>query len=238
MIYKSSSQQLAEALVHAGTYGRERLEARIGEGPFFTIALSREAGAGGTSVAREVGARLGWPVYDHELVERIAKEMKLRTQLLESVDERRRGWVQDAVESFLASIPSVSETAYVRRLVETVLSLGTHGECVLVGRGAVLLLPPAITLRVRLVAALEDRITVMSRDRGLSREDAARYVERTDRERRRFIQDHFGKDPTDAQHYDLVLNYSRFTAAECADFIVEALRRLEAHARRGPSANR
>jgi cytidylate kinase len=232
MIHKSSAQHLAEALVHAGTYGKARHEQRTGDGPFFTIALSREVGAGGTSVAREVGAKLGWPVYDHELVEHIAKEMKLRTQLLDSVDERRIGWLQESVEGFLASIPSVSETAYVRHLVETILSLGTHGECIIVGRGAALLLPPATTLRVRLVAALEDRITVMSRDRGLSREEAARFIERSDRERRRFIQDHFRKDPMDPQHFEMVLNSSRFTAAECADVIVEALRRLQARAAR------
>jgi cytidylate kinase len=231
MIHKGSAQHLAEALVHAGNYGTEP-HAQRGEGPFFAIALSREVGAGGTSVGRELGDRLGWPVYDNELVERIAKEMKLRTRLLESIDERRMAWLQGSVDTFLASLPPISETAYVRHLIETILSLGTHGECVLVGRGAALILPPATTLRVRLVADLEDRIAHMSRDRGLSREEATRYVERTDRERRRFIQDHFHKDPTDAQHYDLVLNFSRFPAGECADIILEALRRLQARAAR------
>jgi cytidylate kinase len=223
---------MAEALVHAGTYGKGRGDERTGDGRFFTIALSREVGAGGTSVARELGARLGWPVYDNELVQRIAKEMKLRTQLLESVDERRRAWLQENVESFLASIPPVSESAYVHHLVQTILSLGTHGECILVGRGAALILPSATTVRVRLVATLDDRIALMCRDRGLSREEAARYVERTDRERRRFIQDHFRKDPTEAQHYDLVLNYSSFTAAECAELVIEALHRMQARAAR------
>ena len=46
--------------------------------------------------------------------------------------------------------------------------------------------------------------------RNLSHREAAQYVENTDRERIRFIQDHFGKDPTDSRHYDLVLNASRF----------------------------
>jgi hypothetical protein len=98
----------------------------------FTVAVSRESGARGTSTAREVGARLGLTVYDHELLERIAHEMKLRTSLLESVDEKKVSWLQECVEGF-ASVPSVSGSAYVHHLIETLFSLATHGECVIVG---------------------------------------------------------------------------------------------------------
>ena len=46
--------------------------------------------ANGTCIAREVGNGVGWHVYDHELLERIAQDMGLRTVLLESVDEREK----------------------------------------------------------------------------------------------------------------------------------------------------
>src|SRR6516225_4346905 len=77
-----------------------------------TIAINREAGAPGTSVAQEVGARLGWPVYDHELIEMIAKEMGLRVNLLETLDEKRQSWILEAMEGFSAS-PFVSENSFV-----------------------------------------------------------------------------------------------------------------------------
>jgi len=38
--------------------------------PQITIAISRQAGSSGADIARAVGARLGWPVYDHELLTR------------------------------------------------------------------------------------------------------------------------------------------------------------------------
>ena len=235
MALKGSARHLAEALVQAGQYGQARLLGQAGEtsdrsaAPAFTIALSREVGAGGTSVASEVGARLGWPVYDRSLLERVAREMNLRVKLLESIDEKRVSWIEEVAEGF-ASGPLVSESRYVRHLIETILSLGTHGHCVIVGRGAPQILPPATTLRVRLVASLEDRITVMSRELNVSRAEAARHVEATQRERVRFIKDHFQKDPTDPEHYDLVLNSSRFTTVECADLVIEALRRLQGRA--------
>ncbi len=235
MNHRSQSERLIEALAKVLQHWQSRRKAEARQvddsGPSsraFTIALSRESGARGTSTAREVGARLGWTVYDHELLERVAQEMKLRTSLLESVDERKVSWLQECVEAF-ASVPSVSGSAYVRHLTETLFSLAAHGECVIVGRGAAQILPAETTLRVRLVAPVEWRVVAMSRKLGVSREEAARQVETIDRERVRFVKDHFQKEATDPRQYDLVLNSSRYSVGECADLIVEGLRRLQAH---------
>jgi len=198
------------------------------------VALSREAGVLGTSVATEVGRLLGWQVYDHELLRQIAHDMGARAALLESVDEKRQSWLLEAVQAFLsapaksATVPWVSESAFVRRLVETVLALGAHGGCVIVGRGAPFILPAETTLRVRLVAPAADRVAALSRKLGISEQEAARKVRTTDRERTDFVQDHFLKDPADPRNYDLVLNAARLSVGDCAGLVVEALRRLEA----------
>lgn len=222
------AERLTEALEGAQVHWQKRHAAAAASptGTAASIALSREAGVRGTSIAHEVGARLGWQVYGHELVEEIAKQMGLRVSLVESVDERRRGWLQVSLADALA-VPQVSESAYVRHLMETMLSLAAHGECVLVGRGSTLLLPPSTTLRVRLIATLEDRIATV-RDRfGLGREDAVRWIEDTERERRAFAREHFRKDLADPLQYDLTLNTSSWSVTECAELIIEAVHRLE-----------
>jgi cytidylate kinase len=200
--------------------------------PAFTIALSREAGANGSLVARAVGERLGWVVYDRELVQHIAADMGVRTSLLESVDEKHRSWLLECLESF-ASAPAVSESAYARHLLEALASLGAHGECVIVGRGAAQVLPTAATLRVRLVGPVQDRVKAVCQRFSIPYEEAKRWVERTDGERVRFVKDHFQKDPKDPRGYDLVLNSSRLSATECADLIIEALHRLQARGEAG-----
>ncbi len=177
-----------------------------------------------------MGRLLGWPVYDHELVEKIAEETGLRVSLLESVDERHRGWLHEAMEQFM-SVPNLSESAYVRHLVETILSLATHGECVLVEHGAAQILPAASTLRVRLIARLEDRIAQISRRFNLHGRDAVRKLEEIDRERARFIRESFQRDVNDPASYDLLLNTSRWSVAECANIIVDALRGLQVRSR-------
>jgi cytidylate kinase len=229
MNHDNRSERMIEALLKATQHWATRRQAEAGadggSGPSsraFTIALSRESGARGTSTARAVGARLGWTVYDHELLERIAREMNLRTSLLDSVDEKRVSWLQECVEAF-ASVPSVSGSTYVRHLTQTLFSLAAHGECVIVGRGAAQILPVETTLRVRLVAPVEWRIEAVSRKLRISKEEAARQVERIDRERVGFVKAHFRKEATDPPQYDLVLNSSRYSVGECADLIVEAL---------------
>jgi cytidylate kinase len=229
MNLRGTSTHVAEALVRAGHDQRiqkEREKEEPGAAPTFTIALSRQVGARATSVAREVGAHLGWAVYDRELLEQIARSMKVRVELLKTVDEKRVTSIQEWVELFLTRAP-VRAGAYLRHLLDTVLALGTNGECVIVGRGAAQILLAATTLRVRLVATLEDRITAIMKELGVSRQEAARYIESTERERVRFVQEHFHKDPTDLLQYDLVLNSSRFADSECADIIVLALRQLQ-----------
>ena len=201
----------------------------------FSIAFSREVGSGGTQIAQEVGRRLNWPVYDHELLERLAADLKVDVMQLESVDERPGSWLVECLKSF-ADVASVTEVKYFHRLIKMLLALGAQGECVIVGRGSVFVLPRETTLRVRVVADLEDRVALVQRERGLSAAEAAQYVASKDRERAKFVRDHFCKDLADPLNYDLVLNASRFSTDDCAALVLDALKLQQARAARSRSA--
>lgn len=189
----------------------------------WTIALSREAGARGSSIGHRAGELLGWPVYDRELLQKIAEEKGLRLRLLESVDEKHASWLQNCLEGLVVG-PHVSEGAYVRYLAESLLSLSALGECIIVGRGAPVLLPPETTLRVRLIAPEKDRIAYLSRRFGISEAEAAQWVRKTDHERDTFVRTHFHKDPADLRLFDLVINTSRFSTDAAAHLIAQAVR--------------
>jgi cytidylate kinase len=224
-----SPERLTAALARAQRHWKARQDADSqSDRPKFTIAISRQTGTHGGTIAHEVGRRLGWPVYDRELLQRIADDMGIHRDLLESVDERLESWLS---ESFwrLFSVPDVRETIYFRRLIETLFSLASHGQCVIVGRGAASVLPSATTLRVRIVAPLEQRIDSVQRENSITRKEAAKRVETTDAERRRFLTTHFGGNPTAPANYDLVLNAGRYSTKECADMIVDALEHLRQH---------
>jgi cytidylate kinase len=188
----------------------------------FSIALSREAGTPAVEVAWEVASKLNWTVYDRELPLALARELKSPLEIVEEIDERRQSWLLECIGGFV-SAPELSESRYFHHMTALIRSLGEQGRCVIVGRGAAYVLPPQSTLRVRLVGDREDRIAAFGRRRHLDHPTAAREVEEVNREHSRFIREHFHIDPAKARHYDLVLNTSQWSAADCADFILKAL---------------
>jgi len=192
---------------------------------FPTVAVSREAGARGLEVAREIGQQLDWPVYDREIIDIIADESGLRSELISSVDEQDPNWLVEAFTSFTRH-GAVSSAGYVHHLVHVLNALAAHGRCVVVGRGSTAILPRATTMRLRVVADLGDRVHEIARERGMSEDDASSEVTRIDREQRRFVENHFRRDIADPMYFDLVVNTSRLSPAACADLAVQALSAL------------
>jgi cytidylate kinase len=195
--------------------------------PSFTIALSREPGSGGAPVAAEVGRRLNWPVYDNELLTQLAKELRVDVHRLRGIDERPGSRLVECLEAF-ASASTVTEVTYFRSLLKLMLALAARGACVIVGRGATIALPPETTLRVRLVATREDRIKAVAQEHGQGRAEAARFVDARDKDRIRYIKDHYHKDLANPLLYDVILNTSRLSVDECVAIIIESLARMQA----------
>lgn len=226
-----TSDRFVEALARLYRYTDSHPETRReNQPPPITIALSRQAGSGGADIARALGARLDWPVYDHELLTRIAEEKGLHARLLEQLDERAVSWLEEIVQSF-SSRPAPSEMSYFKGLAELLASLSKVGHCIIVGRGAAQILPAETTLRVRVVAPREKRIASIARSKDLTPDHAEKWVDHTDRERTRFVERHCRVDPNDCMCYDLILNSGRLTVEECATLIVSAAQMLEEHVR-------
>ena len=125
-------------------------------------------------------------------------------------------------------VAHVSEHKYVHHLIKIVLALGAKGSCVILGRGAMRILPLETTLRVRLVAPREDRIKRYAREERITAEEAARRIDATDRERAEFLRLHFNTDVNDPAEYDIVLNTARYDPGACATIICAALKERQA----------
>jgi len=223
----TTSDSVVQALARLHSYAdRKTSEPRRNELQI-TVAISRQAGSRGAEIARAVGAQLRWPVYDHEILDRIAQEKGLHRRLLEQLDERHLSWLEEVMRSF-GSNSTYSESGYIRHLLEQFASLGEVGHCLIVGRGAAQVLPAENTLRVRVIASRPFRVAAIAKEKSLSQEEAERWVDRTDQERTRFVQQVFHKDPTDPTGYDLILNSERLGKEVCMRLIIEAALGLEA----------
>src|SRR5271169_3688523 len=113
-------------------------EGKLSYGPY--LLISREKGAGGSAVGRLAGKGLGWQGFDNEIVDAIAQKARVRRELIESLDERDRATIHDAVDRLLHPQP-LDTSGYLANLHEILLTLGHQGDVVIVGRGAQFVLP-------------------------------------------------------------------------------------------------
>lgn len=197
-------------------------EGNLSYGPY--LIISREKGAGGNTVARLVGKRLGWQVFNDEIVDEIAQKAHVRRQLIESLDERDRATIQDIIGQWL-NPQGIGTSDYLVYLKQVVLTLGHQGDVVIVGHGARFILPGQFGLCVRMVAPIEARTRRIADKARLSLDAARVEVERTDRERVKLIRRHFGHDVTDPLSHDLIINTAAMNAETAAEVVITALQR-------------
>jgi cytidylate kinase len=189
--------------------------------PFITI--SRESGSGGKPIAKAVAKKLGFKIYDKEIIEMIAKKSKQRKSLIASLDEKDRGFVDDLVNSML-NPEYVSEETYIKNLFEVVLSVAHKGQCIILGRGSNFITSQYGGLHVRLVAPFLVRAGYTAQYEGRSIYEARERVKEFDRERKEFIKKHFEKDPSNANFYDLVINTTYYNIEQATNLILAAFK--------------
>jgi hypothetical protein len=192
-----------------------------------TVAISREAGARGGTIGRRVARKLGWQVFDQELLEYIAQEGVFRQEFTENLSPMALHWAEERLQELLRG-GQLSQHPSLINLARVVLALGAQGRIVVIGRGAGCLLPPASTLHVRIVAPLEDRIAYLAQWERLTVEEAAERVRLRDQRRAEFITTHFHRQPTDPYQYDLLMNSSLLGEELCAELIAQSARAKEA----------
>jgi cytidylate kinase len=211
------------ASIRAGLYLQQQRaggETRRTEPPFVTI--SRQAGAGGHTVARALADRLNaldpgelpWTVWDRELVEKVAREEHIPVALIESLE--LEGPRRNAFQDFLASLSAKNDAADLdefqvfRRVAHTVRALARAGRAIIVGRGGVYATADlAGGAHVRLVAPLRDRVAHMARVLDLSEHAAAAEVRRRDRNRETFHRRYWPDKALLPEIFTITLNTAR-----------------------------
>ncbi|HZV03852.1 MAG TPA: cytidylate kinase-like family protein [Gemmataceae bacterium] len=199
-----------------------------------TIAVSREAGARGGTIARRVGRKLGWQVYDQELLEYMAQEAIVSQVVLDAPPATPADWVEARLQQLMRD-KLLSDHPTIVNLAHVVLALATQGQVVLLGRGANCIVPRETTLSVRIISPLNERIAYMGQWLRLTEEEAAERVRLRDERRREFVANNFFRDPNEVHQYDLILNSSLLGEDVCAELIAQAARARAAQLALAPS---
>ncbi|MHB0958814.1 MAG: cytidylate kinase-like family protein [Pirellulaceae bacterium] len=184
------------------------------------ITITREYGAGGAEVARQLAQALGWELLDRELLHQAAQIQHVPDAELERLDEH----AITMADRFRLHPPHLN---YLEGLRQAVHQAAERGRVVLVGRGARHLLGERPDcLHVRLVAPRAWRAARMARLEGWSPEVAQARCTELDRTRQQFARYFFGDAATQPAQYDFVANTGRVpledVVAVVSDFVTTA----------------
>jgi cytidylate kinase len=193
-----------------------------GSARFQNVCISREAGAGGGAIARIVGRRLGWKVFDHELLEAIAHRMETTVDEVRTYDELAPSAIQDWLLP-LREEHYAPQEAYLDHLAKLLEAIGRAGQSVLVGRGAGFLLPRESTLSVRVVAPMKVRAVRLGERMGVSPRTARRAAKDLDARRLAFDRTMHRINGADPHNYDIVLDSHSLGLDIAAEIVVRAI---------------
>ena len=184
-----------------------------------TVAVSREAGARGGTLARMVGELLGWQVFDQDMLSFLANDEAARADLMADVPAGGREWA----DARLAGADAKLDPQLVGA-VRLTLAVAARGDAVVIGRGAGFLLPADTTVHVRVVAPWDQRVAYLGQLLRLPRDEAAAEARSRDEKRAALLDALAGRDIADPTGYDLVLNSARLGLEACAELIAQAVR--------------
>jgi cytidylate kinase len=188
-----------------------------------TVAISRQAGARGTTIARKIAEILDWQVFDHDTLDYLARDDTARSQLLADIPADAQRWA-DAQLAHLQRDRGLNVDPDALRLVRLVLTVGARGSAVIVGRAAGFLLPRETTVHARIIAPMDARVAYMAQELRLTRPEAVEEVRARDERRAAFLDRTLALDASDLTAYDVVVNSDRLGVEGAAQFVGWAVR--------------
>lgn len=171
----------------------------------YIITVSRETGSGGSAIARMLATDLGMDLMSGQIIQRVADKAKMNPKVIEYMDEKAISTFDSIINSFFSS-RHIWPTEYFRHLSRVILTIGKHGNAIVVGRGAHLILPRETTFRVRVIAPPEYRMQRLMTNYEYSEKEAKAYMKQRDTDRLAYAKKYFHSDPADLFQYDMVLN--------------------------------
>lgn len=178
------------------------------------VCISRGSHGYGIELANRLAARLGYTCLARETLTDEATAAGIPVGRIETAIVKRRPLTEEleiAVDRFKAYVSQ----ALCERLSsgESVVYHGRTGHLVLPGIGHV--------LRVRAIAAMEERIELAMQRMNLTREKAKRYIEEVEEDRRRWVKALYGVEWDDPALYDVVINTQHLSVPNAAAILTE-----------------
>lgn len=183
------------------------------------ITVSRLLGAHGEEIAEKLSRLTGFQLMDRGILETIARDFGVRSRVIELLDENARS----ELESWFGGMITgriIDRSDYLKALTKTLGAIANYGEMIIVGRGAHIILGPDKAFRIRVIASLKKRVTMIAEERNISQKDAQKIIADSDAKRLKFMRKSFGADSDDPSFHDLVINTDHFSVSDAVELVM------------------
>lgn len=203
------------------------------------ITISRQFGAGGKTVGRQVADALGYTFVDDDIVQKIAELAKVSPGWVESVEKEAGGRLSRLV-SKMVSKPLVErvlkdergyidEEIYIDYLVVLISQMADEGNVVILGRGSQYILNDLPdSYHVLLINNFENRVKFMMERYKLTQQKATQVVKSEDKRRINLYRKIGKQDYDQPELYHLVINMARVEMDEAIEIITKFVKKEHA----------
>ncbi len=182
------------------------------------IAISRQVAALGDEVATELAKKLGYTFIDRKEIEKRIIDLGFPVEKLEKYDEKKPG--------FFASLAK-DRDEYLDYLQTAVLEAASEGNCILIGRGAFVILEDVPNLlSVRFVAKEDIRVERLIHEFDWDEKQALKRIEESDSNRVGFHKSFFNVSTEDASSFHMVLNTGVFDKDTASNMLAQMTKDL------------
>lgn len=195
------------------------------------ITISRQFGAGGKTLGRQVAETLGYTFADEDIIQMIAEKAKVSPGWVESVEKEAGGRLSRIVNRMVSKTlvdkvlkderGYIDEQIYIDYLVILINQMAEEDNVVFLDRGSQYILndlPEAY--HILLINTLQNRIKFMMDHYDMNAKRAAQVVKNEDRRRINLYRKIGKQDYDQPELYHLVINMARVDLEGASDLII------------------
>lgn len=182
------------------------------------IALSRQVGARGDEVAREIEALTNYKFITRQDVENRIVELGFNEAKMPKYDERNPG--------FFASLAK-DRDLYINLTHYAMLEAASNNNCIFIGRGSFALFKPfKNNVSVRIVADEKTRMNRLMDEKNWNEKQALQRISESDTNRTGFHKNFYNVDVNNPENYHLVVNTGLLSDKEAATFACNLIQKI------------
>lgn len=202
------------------------------------VTISRQMASGGAYIAHLLARQLGYKYVEREVLHEAARELGVDISELSKRDERRTGFVESLMKSFVFGTPEASyvppsrRPVYDQELFETeskiITTIADKYNAVIVGRGGYFMLrgrPNVVNVFIH--APMDFRVERLRTFHEISAEQAREEIEESDRQREKFLRTMTDTDRYDARNYHLCIDSAAAGFEAAQQMIVSLVERIQ-----------